>query len=77
MHLFAVSRSGSGGFDLKPGRFAAMVVIQNNPGINQTALGRAIARDKSTITPLLQGLERQGLVRGGPRRTMGAVSFCP
>jgi DNA-binding MarR family transcriptional regulator len=51
-----------GRLDLKPGRFAAMVVIQNNPGINQTALGRAIARDKSTITPLLQGLERQGLV---------------
>jgi DNA-binding MarR family transcriptional regulator len=52
----------SGRLDLKPGRFAAMMVIHNNPGINQTALGRAIARDKSTITPLLQGLERQGLV---------------
>jgi DNA-binding MarR family transcriptional regulator len=52
----------AGRYDLKPGRFAAMVVIHNNPGINQTALGRAIARDKSTVTPLLQGLERQGLV---------------
>jgi DNA-binding MarR family transcriptional regulator len=51
-----------GQHDLKPGRFAAMMVIHNNPGINQTALGRAVARDKSTITPLLQGLERQGLV---------------
>jgi DNA-binding MarR family transcriptional regulator len=53
---------GAGRRDLKPGRFAAMMVIHNNPGINQTALGRAVARDKSTITPLLQGLERQGLV---------------
>ena len=52
----------TGRLDLKPGRFAAMVVIRNNPGINQTMLGRMIARDKSTITPLLQGLERQGLV---------------
>jgi DNA-binding MarR family transcriptional regulator len=52
----------AGRHDLKPGRFAAMMVIHNNPGINQTALGRAVARDKSTITPLLQGLERQGLV---------------
>jgi DNA-binding MarR family transcriptional regulator len=52
----------AGQHDLKPGRFAAMMVIHNNPGINQTALGRAVARDKSTITPLLQGLERQGLV---------------
>lgn len=48
--------------DLKPGRFAAMMVIYNNPGVNQTALGRAIARDKSTVTPLLQQLERQGLI---------------
>jgi DNA-binding MarR family transcriptional regulator len=52
----------AGRHDLKPGRFAAMMVIHNNPGINQTALGRAIGRDKSTITPLLQGLERQGFV---------------
>jgi DNA-binding MarR family transcriptional regulator len=53
----------SGRRDSKPGRFAAMMVIHNNPGVNQTALGRAIARDKSTVTPLLQGLERQGLIR--------------
>jgi DNA-binding MarR family transcriptional regulator len=52
----------AGRHDLRPGRFAAMMVIHDNPGINQTALGRLIARDKSTITPLLQGLERQGLV---------------
>ncbi len=48
--------------DLKPGRFAAMTVISNNPGITQAALGRAIARDKSSVTPLIQELERRGLV---------------
>ena len=61
----------AGHHDLKPGRFAAMMVIYNNPGINQTALGRAIARDKSTITPLLQGLERQGLVERRARANDG------
>jgi len=49
--------------NLKPGRFAAMMVIHNNPGISQVALGRAISRDKSTVTPLIQELDRQGLVR--------------
>jgi len=49
--------------NLKPGRFAAMMVIHNNPGISQVALGRAISRDKSTVTPLIQELSRQGLVR--------------
>ena len=48
--------------DLKPGRFAAMTVISNNPGITQAELGRAIARDKSSVTPLIQELESRGLV---------------
>lgn len=51
---------------MKPGRFAAMMVIHNNPGITQTTLGRAIARDKSTVTPLVQELHRHGLVRRSP-----------
>ena len=49
--------------DLKPGRFAAMMVIHNNPGISQVALSRAIARDKSSVTPLIQDLERHDLVK--------------
>jgi DNA-binding MarR family transcriptional regulator len=48
--------------DLKPGRFAAMMVIHNNPGISQIELSRAIARDKSSVTPLIQDLEKHGLV---------------
>ena len=53
---------------LKPGRFAAMMVIHHNPGITQAALGRAIARDKSTVTPLIQELLRRDLVDRQPSR---------
>jgi DNA-binding MarR family transcriptional regulator len=56
----------SGQPHLRPGRFAAMMVIHNNPGLTQTALGRAISRDKSTVTPLVQELRRHGLVRRRP-----------
>ena len=45
-----------------PGNFAAMMVIRKNPGITQVELGRAISRDKSTVTPLIQKLQRRGLV---------------
>lgn len=55
-----VRRSGLA--DFKPGRFAVMMVLHYNPGITQTALGRIIARDKSTVTPLIQDLERHGFV---------------
>jgi DNA-binding MarR family transcriptional regulator len=55
--------------NLKPGRFAALMVIHNNPGITPGALGRAIARDKSTITPLVQALLRDGLVERRQSKT--------
>src|SRR5262249_37031056 len=48
---------------VKPGRFATLTLIGNNPGISQTAWGRPNGRDKSTLTPLLADLVRRGLVR--------------
>jgi len=48
--------------DLKPGHFAALLVIMKNPGIGQGALGRAIARDKSSVTPIIQNLFKRGLI---------------
>jgi DNA-binding MarR family transcriptional regulator len=48
--------------DLRPGRFAALALIGWNPGISQTALGRASGRDKSSLTPALGDLERRGLI---------------
>ena len=48
---------------LRPGRFAALMVLRDNPNVTPGALGRAIARDKSSVTPLLQGLQRAGLIR--------------
>lgn len=47
----------------QPGRFATLLLIGRNPGISQTALSRANRRDKSTLTPVLNDLERRGLVR--------------
>ncbi|HEY8612275.1 MAG TPA: MarR family winged helix-turn-helix transcriptional regulator [Roseomonas sp.] len=54
-------RTGDSG--LKPGHFATLVVIHENPGLSQTALGAAVGRDKSTLTPKLTELERRGLIR--------------
>lgn len=49
-------------FDIRPGRFAVLMLIGRNPGISQTALSRANGRDKSTLTPALADLKRRGLV---------------
>jgi DNA-binding MarR family transcriptional regulator len=39
------------------------MLIDQNPGISQTELSRANGRDKSTLTPVLDDLERRGLIR--------------
>lgn len=51
---------------LRPGRFAAMMLIHENPGLTQMELSRAIARDKSSVTPLVQTLQREGLITRTP-----------
>lgn len=43
-----------------------LTIIRNNPGITPMALSRASGRDKSTITPVLRDLLRNGLVRREP-----------
>lgn len=48
--------------DLRPGRFAIMALIAENRGLSQTALGRISGRDKSSLTPALDDLERRGLI---------------
>ncbi len=47
---------------MKPGRFPALAIISLNPGISQSALGRAIARDKSTVSPLIKDLQKNGFI---------------
>ncbi len=51
---------------LKPGQFAALMVIHHNPGLTQMDLAQAIARDKSTVTPLIQDLQRLDLIERKP-----------
>jgi DNA-binding MarR family transcriptional regulator len=53
-------RSGMPG--LRPGWFAVLTLIRENPGITPMALSRASGRDKSTITPILRDLEGEALV---------------
>lgn len=51
-------------YDLpRPGWFATIVLIGENPGITQTLLSQASGCDKSTLTPVLAMLSQRGLVR--------------
>ena len=54
------ARVGEG--DLRPGYFTLLTLIQENPGITQTAISQASGRDKSTLTPALRYLEENGYI---------------
>ena len=71
-------RTGHAG--LRPGRYALLTLIAENPGLSQSALSAAAGRDKSTLTPAIADLERRGLIRRerapGDRRSY-AVTLAP
>jgi DNA-binding MarR family transcriptional regulator len=51
---------------LSSGEFAILVLVERNPDLSQTALARAIGVDRSTLVPILDRLERNGLVTRKP-----------
>lgn len=49
-------------YDLTPTKFGTLVIIEANPGIKQKDLAAALQIDRSTVVPLIDGLEQQGFV---------------
>lgn len=64
---FRAFQRKSGGADLRPGWFAVLSLIGDNPGITPAALSRAAGRDKSTLTPVLRDLTKHQYVTSQPR----------
>ncbi|MGD0106091.1 MAG: MarR family winged helix-turn-helix transcriptional regulator [Rhodopila sp.] len=58
-HAFSELAGDTG---LRPGRYALLQHISDNPGVSQTLLSHAVGREKSTLTPILGDLERRGLI---------------
>ena len=59
---------------VSPGRVGVIELVNCNPGITQSRLAEAVGLDRSTLVPVLDELERRGLMerrRGQDRRTNG------
>lgn len=59
---FAAFARRTGDLDLTPGRFTVLLLVDENPGITQTALSQASGRDKSTLTATIRDLETRGYI---------------
>lgn len=55
-----------GEFDVTPGLFGILVIIEANSGLKQTELARAAHLDRSTVVSVIDNLERRGLVERRP-----------
>lgn len=49
-------------FELKPGQYAVMVVIDQNPGLRATDVCHALGFQKANFAPLVRALEQRRLV---------------
>jgi len=57
---FAASMAEVG---LTPGQLGALLLIEANRGLSQSQLGAALGIDRSSVVPLLDRLQAQGLIR--------------
>jgi DNA-binding MarR family transcriptional regulator len=60
--IFKDFATAMGEYDITPGLFGALVVIEANPDLKQSELARAVQLDRSTVVTLLDNLERRKLV---------------
>jgi DNA-binding MarR family transcriptional regulator len=53
-------------FGITPQQFGLLVIVDRNPGARQTLIAKARGLDKSTLVPMIDRLERDGLLERRP-----------
>jgi DNA-binding MarR family transcriptional regulator len=61
--------TGPGHEGVSPGQLGVLLMVQANPGINQTGAGRALGIDRSTLVSIIDALEDRALIERTPSPT--------
>ncbi|MEQ8296618.1 MAG: MarR family transcriptional regulator [Nitratireductor sp.] len=56
-------------FNITPQQFSLLTIVERNPGSRQSLLAKARGLDKSTLVPMIDRLERDGMVERRPMAT--------
>lgn len=64
------ARAALADHDLSPAKMTALILISDNPGCDQTALGRALSINRSSAMKLVNILADKGLVERRPGRDL-------
>lgn len=54
---------------ISPGQLGVLLLVDANPGINQTRVGRSLGIDRSTLVSIIDGLEGRDLLERTPSPT--------
>jgi len=68
--LNADARDALTSYDLSPAKLTALILIRDNPGSDQTALGRALSINRSSAMKLVNLLVERNLVERRPGRNL-------
>ena len=50
-------------FDIRPGQYSILTVIESNPGLKQSMVSEALGIKRANLVAMIDELERRGLVR--------------
>jgi DNA-binding MarR family transcriptional regulator len=70
LRMDADARAALADFDLSPAKLTALILIRDNPGCDQTALGRALSINRSSAMKLVNILVDKGLIERRPGRDL-------
>ena len=54
---------------VSPGQLGVLLLVEANPGSNQTRIGKALGIDRSTLVSIVDMIEKRGLIRREPSPT--------
>ncbi|MDC0034031.1 MarR family transcriptional regulator [Alphaproteobacteria bacterium] len=60
--VFQHFNRSAGSAEISPAQFGALILIEANPGISQSAIAGALRFDRSTLVQIIDRLEERGLV---------------
>lgn len=55
--------------DVRPAQYSVLLLIDRNPGVNQTQLGEALGIKTANLVVMLNGLQKRGLTERRPDAT--------
>ncbi|GGB97230.1 hypothetical protein GCM10011352_24210 [Marinobacterium zhoushanense] len=53
-------------FEMTPGLFGVLEIVDRNPGLTQTAVANAMGNDRSAMVAIIDRLEKRGLIERRP-----------